>query len=807
MQRIVISFFIIALFGVCLADINLVFGGSFSRVGANKNQGLAIFNTNESAWLDLNVSPPFGTITTVEPGPSGSAWVAIQSGSQTNVYYYDGTVYHLLGYSFQGTVSHLYSAPPLLYATGSFTYYYTPDTEDDSGKFLQDFAVFDAPTNPTRSNRWRPADGQNTEENNGVPQARKGFSLPTAGLYMILSGNGRLYYNRNPPPPPEDDRKWTSSFNNVGSNFEFASVSDVFRYQNTFYAWGAFTLTGDTTVHGIISSSDGISWAPVYSNATVVSDGFRTDAVALTPSGIYYADQEGYNIYGGVRYRIAVLANGQPQGRPAQVGAGLFSSPATFLWYSQSENSIYAYFSDNTVTYYLQNPSSNLDDLVEYGRATYIAQNGFVKISLTAGQDWQTALGGGVSGGVSEVTTLGVYVYLHGSITYTYQETAFGLVGWDADEESWVPLGDPLLDVPNPIRFGNTLRSIIAVVYNEDDGSIVFGGEFATIANVTYNSIAIRDGDQFTPLGQGLSVSTADRRWEFNPGRVHAITPIDNDGNWAVGGAFDYSGDTPLRNIGTWDGSNWSPLGSGVDNPVWAIEIYNDDIIAGGAFTIAGNVYSPYVARYDTEEEAWVAMSVGTDGPVYTIYNDGGKLYIGGAFSAASGRNAYGVAVWDDGDQLWEPLDCDYCSSNCQQLDDHPLYCPSSGDVVYEIKNIPGQGLFFRINSRLYKWNGNQFEQITVSVSVSASGSNPQKLVSANDLSSEFSGSVTLANIAGGPFFLDNPKVGSVNEEGYVNYHVYGGFDSSSTINALSGSSVLKPFVALLVLLLAFLLF
>eukprot|EP01120_Amphizonella_sp_Union-15-10_P007472 TRINITY_DN2526_c0_g3_i1.p1 TRINITY_DN2526_c0_g3~~TRINITY_DN2526_c0_g3_i1.p1 ORF type:complete len:814 (+),score=179.65 TRINITY_DN2526_c0_g3_i1:90-2531(+) len=804
MKYIVASILLFALISICTADINLVFGGSFSRVGANINKGLAIFNLNESAWENLNVPPPFGnTITAFTPNTGGTAWVAItDNNGNSNVYYYDGTVYHLLGYTFQGTVNHLFFASPSsLYATGDFSYYYTPNTEDDFGIFLRDFALFEGnPVSPIRANRWRPAPGQNLNPNNGVPgTALKGFPFGN-NLYLILTDDGTLYWNRNPTAGPDDNNRWTDSFTDAGTNLVSANVLDILSFQGTFYLWGFFGLTGDTNSHGILSTTTGTTFNIVYSNATVVGLGFKKGGVAINPT-IYFIDTQPHFLFGDNRYQIASLAAGQLQARPVQVGRGTFDRAADLLWFSQYDNSLYAYFSNNgnPATYYTPASGSTVDDLPEYGLATYIAANGFVRFNLgNPAEDWQPALGGGVEGSVVEPATSGVYTYLRGDITHTFQETAFGLAGWDQDEASWVPLGNPLLDVPNNVRFPNADRTIIAVVYNEDDGSVVFGGTFATINNVTFNSIGVRDGDgNFSPLADGVSLSTSDRRWEYNPGTVHAITPLDDEGNWAIGGNFDYSGSTPIRNVGLWDGSAWSPMGSGVDDVVWAIETYNDDIIVGGNFLTAGNVHAPYVARYNTEDEVWEAMSVGTNDAVYTIFNDGGTLYIGGSFTAASGRRAWGVAVWDDDDNVWEPLDCDICNSDCRNLDDLELFCPRPGSVVYEIRSVPGEGLYFRIDGNLAKWNGNQFERITNPVSVQTSTTNPQKLISANDLDSEHGSSVTVAGISGAPFFDDNLKIGSVDNDGYVNYHEFGGI--SDTINSVSGSSLLKPVLVILI--------
>jgi hypothetical protein len=69
------------------------------------------------------------------------------------------------------------------------------------------------------------------------------------------------------------------------------------------------------------------------------------------------------------------------------------------------------------------------------------------------------------------------------------------------------------------------------------------------------------------------------------------------------------AGGVAANYIASWDGSSWSPLGSGTDgNSVYALTVYNDTLIVGGNFTIAGNKVSVYLARWtkdmtDVEEQ------------------------------------------------------------------------------------------------------------------------------------------------------------------------------------------------------------
>jgi hypothetical protein len=69
-----------------------------------------------------------------------------------------------------------------------------------------------------------------------------------------------------------------------------------------------------------------------------------------------------------------------------------------------------------------------------------------------------------------------------------------------------------------------------------------------------------------------------------------------------AGGDFRMAGGLPASCIAKWDGSNWSPLGSGIGRGlrsprVFALSASDRDLYAAGNFTTAGGKVSAYVAR------------------------------------------------------------------------------------------------------------------------------------------------------------------------------------------------------------------
>jgi hypothetical protein len=72
-------------------------------------------------------------------------------------------------------------------------------------------------------------------------------------------------------------------------------------------------------------------------------------------------------------------------------------------------------------------------------------------------------------------------------------------------------------------------------------------------------------------------------------------------GRLVAGGNFrqpSSHGDS-IRNIATWDGHEWWPLGAGVDDEVRALIVFNNQLIAGGGFNTAGGAAAKRIASWN----------------------------------------------------------------------------------------------------------------------------------------------------------------------------------------------------------------
>jgi hypothetical protein len=144
---------------------------------------------------------------------------------------------------------------------------------------------------------------------------------------------------------------------------------------------------------------------------------------------------------------------------------------------------------------------------------------------------------------------------------------------------------------------------------------------------------------------------------------VYALAVFDDGSGPALyaGGRFGDAPGTPQGHIGRWDGSSWSPLGTGVrtliSSPsVNALAVWDDGdgpaLYVGGEFNRAGDVVARRIARWDGN--TWSALGGGfrpniggANATVHSIVLWNDELYVGGDMSYAdTNTDVNGVARW-----------------------------------------------------------------------------------------------------------------------------------------------------------------
>lgn len=194
-------------------------------------------------------------------------------------------------------------------------------------------------------------------------------------------------------------------------------------------------------------------------------------------------------------------------------------------------------------------------------------------------------------------------------------------------------------------------EAIAAVTFDDGSGPKLYvGGNFATAGGISASRIAAWNGSTWSPLGPGLN-DAVKSMVVFNDGTGPALY---------VGGEFTATDGSslPLGRIARWDGNAWSALGSGLNEVVEALAVFNDGtgeaLYAGGRFSAAGATSAPGVAKWNGL--GWSGLGTGlASGPAFSgrayalaVHNDGAgpALFVGGDFKSAGGVPAKSLARW-----------------------------------------------------------------------------------------------------------------------------------------------------------------
>ena len=174
-------------------------------------------------------------------------------------------------------------------------------------------------------------------------------------------------------------------------------------------------------------------------------------------------------------------------------------------------------------------------------------------------------------------------------------------------------------------------NGVVSASVIDAGGNLYVGGGFTAAGNVFANQIAKWDGTSWSPLGTGMN------------GNVFALAVSGTD--VYAGGSFLTAGGVAVNRIAKWDGTSWSPLGTGMNSTVWALAVSGTDVYAGGAFTTAGGVSANYIAEWDGT--SWSALGTGMNNGVRALAVSGTDIYAGGGFTTAGGVSANRIAKWD----------------------------------------------------------------------------------------------------------------------------------------------------------------
>jgi len=196
-----------------------------------------------------------------------------------------------------------------------------------------------------------------------------------------------------------------------------------------------------------------------------------------------------------------------------------------------------------------------------------------------------------------------------------------------------------------------TMAASIDCLAFAGNGDLLVGGQFSAIESVAANSVARWNGSAWSPLGSGLI------------GRVRSLATTSTGALFA-GGSFNLGGAPTNDNVAQWNGSSWQSLGSGVQNTTWpqstvvfALAEVASGLVAAGQFDVAGGVPALELARWNGT--AWTTMASGIEPAVGSAVSalqrtSNGELFAAGDFSRIGGRDGIGLGRWNG--SFWAPL-------------------------------------------------------------------------------------------------------------------------------------------------------
>jgi len=273
--------------------------------------------------------------------------------------------------------------------------------------------------------------------------------------------------------------------------------------------------------------------------------------------------------------------------------------------------------------------------------------------------------GCGVDSSVSSLAVADGYLYVGGSFTEANfgpnPVVANGIARWDPQAGIWSALesggGNGVI---------GQVRALAVM-----DNQLFVGGYFEQVNPgnpIDANHIASWDltGQGWSALGSnggnGLSNFVSDM----------LVVGLDL---FVVGGFFDANVGADLRvhSIARWNGQEWSKLGtgagSGLARSAYTLATANGYLYVGGSFTSVNRdeeVPARRVARWNLAEGGWSALGggIGDDLPlgddvVYALQVTDGELYAGGSFTIAGGDQGFianHLASWNFADQSWRSV-------------------------------------------------------------------------------------------------------------------------------------------------------
>jgi trimeric autotransporter adhesin len=175
------------------------------------------------------------------------------------------------------------------------------------------------------------------------------------------------------------------------------------------------------------------------------------------------------------------------------------------------------------------------------------------------------------------------------------------------------------------------------------NGELYVGGCFDSVGNLRTGYIAKWNGSDWTPVGRGLQQGMRG---------VEALCVFD--GELYAAGDFEIINDTTeVEHIARWNGREWQPVGNGSPMGPFpyldALCTYEGELYAAGYFDTLGGIRARNIARWNGEK--WNSVGTGVGYTVLSLATFKGDLYPAGISEypngSISGTLDDGLAKWD----------------------------------------------------------------------------------------------------------------------------------------------------------------
>lgn len=268
------------------------------------------------------------------------------------------------------------------------------------------------------------------------------------------------------------------------------------------------------------------------------------------------------------------------------------------------------------------------------------------------GTSWNPAsMAGGVSSGISSLVVHNGELYAGGSFTTIGGVAANMVAKWNPGG-SWSAVGSAVAGGGiDPVYHGSNFTTSAEVyTLGSYGGELIVGGRFTHASGVPTSGVARWNGTVWRSLGDGVQPydPTFDGMIRFGVRSLQVYA-----GQLFVGGRFGFTGNSPINNVASWNGSGWSRLNDGLssypsafgDEGVYAFATFNNRLFAGGIFVNSGSTVLQGLSEWNGT--AWLAspgVLYSYSAQTYALAPWAGQMVVGGDFDI----------VWTPGSLQWD---------------------------------------------------------------------------------------------------------------------------------------------------------